>query len=253
MEVDFDCAEMLTAALEGQDAVICALGIGTDAFVHNQLIDAAVAAKVKRFIPSEFSLNIINTHTRRLPIFENKLKVMKHLEESALRSGITYTYVINSIFLEWGLDNNLILDMSQYKPTIFGSGDEPFSTTRMDTAAKAVVGVLDHYAKTENRAVYIHDAVVTQNKLLAIAKKYTPGNVWKPVYVDLAAMKVESDAKIKEGDCETSTLYSYILIALLHEGYGGWLKQTDNHLFGIQEMTEEEVEEVVRAYLRKNQ
>ncbi|KAH8746157.1 hypothetical protein F5882DRAFT_342250 [Hyaloscypha sp. PMI_1271] len=252
VEVDYESVEMLTAALEGQDAVICALGMGTDASVHNQLIDAAVAAKVKRFIPSEFGLDFLNLLTRQLPVYENKLKVLNHLEERTLRSGMTYTYVINSVFLDWGLQNNFILDLSQHKPTIFGSGDEAFSTTTMATAAKAVVGVLEHYDETKNRAIYVQDAVVTQNKLLAIAKKYLPGKVWEPVHVDLAEIKAESDAKFEQGTYDISTLYSYLFVAIFQENYGGRLERTDNDLFGLQEMTEEEIEEVVKAYLPKN-
>lgn len=243
---------MLTAALEGQDVVICALGIGTDASVHNQLIDAAVAAKVKRFIPSEFGLDSLNPLIRQLPVYENKLKVLNHLEERTLRSGMTYTYVINSVFLDWGLRNNFILDLSQCKPTIFGSGDEAFSTTTMATAAKAVVGVLEHYDETKNRAIYVQDAVVSQNMLLAIAKKYTPGKAWEPVHVDLAEMKADSDANINKGTYDLSTLYSYLFIALFAKGFGGRLERTDNKLFGIKEMTEDEIEEVVKAYLSQN-
>jgi hypothetical protein len=165
---------------------------------------------------------------------------------------MTYTHVINSLFLDWGLRNNFILDLSQHKPTIFGSGDEAFSTTTMATAAKAVVGVLEHYDETKNRAIYVQDAVVTQNKLLAIAKKYSPGKVWEPVHIDLAEMKADSDVKVDEGTYDICTLYSYLFVALFQEGYGGRFERTDNELFGIQEMTEEEIEEVVKAYLPKN-
>jgi len=249
VEVDYDSLEMLKAALEGQDAVICALGIGTDASVHKMLIDAAVAAKVKRFIPNEFGLDIMNPLVRQLPICENKLKITTHLEARALKSGMTYTYLINSVFLDWGLQHNFILDVSQSKPTIFGSGDETFGTTTMATAVKAVVRILQNYNETINRTVYIQEAVVSQNKLLAIAKRLRPGKVWEPVFVNLAEMKMEADSMVKKGAYDLSIWYSYLYIALFAAGYGGRMMQTDNALFGIKEMTEEEIEEVVRVNL----
>ncbi|KAH9206227.1 putative isoflavone reductase like protein P3 [Leptodontidium sp. 2 PMI_412] len=252
VEVDYDSLDMLRLALEGQDAVICALGMGTDASVHNQLIDASIAANIKRFIPSEFAFDVKNSLARRLPIFENKLKVMEHLEEKIRKSRMTYTYIINSAFLDWGLQHNFILDLSQCNPTIFGSGDEPFSTTTMATAAKAVVGVLKHYEETSNRAVYIQDAVVSQNMLLAIVKKHTPGKAWEPVHVDLAEMKAESDAAMQKGTYDLSTLYSYLFVALFAEGFGGLLEPTDNELLGIKEMTRDEIEDLVKAYLSLN-
>lgn len=241
--------QMLTASLEGQDAVVCTLGMGIDASIHNQLIDAALAANVKRFIPSEFAFDLLNPLTRALPVFENKLKVMNHLEERTWMSKMTYTYVFNSVFLDWSLERNFILDISQGKPTIFGTGDELFSATMMSTAAKAVVTSLKHYDETKNRAVYIQDAVLSQNKLLAIVKKLTPGRIWEPEHIGIEEMKADSDEKILKGAYGMSTLYSYLFVALLAEGYGGRLEKTDNELFGIQEMTEEEIEEVVKDHL----
>lgn len=240
---------MLTVALNGQDVLICALGMGTDASVQNNLIDAAVAANVKRFIPNEFALDTLNPLVRQLPVFKNKLDVMHYLERSALRSGMTYTYIINSVFLDWGLQSNFILDISQYKPTIYGSGDELFSTTTMATAAKAVVEVLKHYDQTRNRAVYIQDAVISQNKLLAIAKKHMPSKLWEPTWVDLGKVKAEADSNIVEETYDMSVLYSYLFVALFQKGYGGRLKRTDNDLFGIVEMTGREIEDAVRANL----
>jgi len=252
VEVDYNSLERLTVALKGQDAVICTFGMGTDASVHKQLIDAAIAANVKRFIPSEFSFDIMNRLVRQLPIFENKLKVICHLEERAWNSEMTYTYVINSAFLDWGFQHNFILDISQSKPTIFGSGDELFSTTTVSTAAKAVLGVLKNYEETKNRAVYIHDAVVSQNILLAIVKKYTPGKIWRPMHVNLGQLKDDSDSNLEKGTYDMSTLYSYLCVALFSNGYGGRLEQTDNELLGIKEMTQNEIEDVVKAHLRSN-
>jgi hypothetical protein len=252
VEVDYGSLEQLTVALEGQDAVICTFGMGTDASVHKQLIDAAVAAKVKRFIPSEFSFDVMNKLVRQLPVFENKLKVICHLEERTYDSEMTYTYVINSAFLDWGFQHNFILDLSQNKPTIFGSGDQLFSTTTVSTAAKAVLGVLKNYEKTKNRAVYIHDAVVSQNILLGIVKKHTPGKLWEPVHVDLRQLKVDSDSNLEKGTYDMSTLYSYLCVALFSSGYGGRLEKTDNDLLGIKEMTHSEIEDIVRAHLKSN-
>lgn len=242
---------MLTAALQGQDAVVNTLGMGIDASLHNLIIDAAIAASVKRFIPSEFAFDIMNPLAAELPVFENKLKVMKHLVERTWMSKMTYTYVVNSIFLDWSLEHRLILDISNRKPTIFGSGNELFSTSMTTTAAQTVVGILKHYEETKNRAVYIQDAVISQNKLLAIAKKHMPGGDWEPQYVDLEEVKAESDEKFAGGSYGVYTLYSYLFVALFKQGYGGRLEKTDNELFGIREMSEEEVEEVVKKHLPK--
>jgi hypothetical protein len=70
IEVDYDSVGNLRTALGGQDTVICTLGIGTDASVQDHLIDAAVAAKIKRFIPDGFSLDTQNPLVRQLFVFD---------------------------------------------------------------------------------------------------------------------------------------------------------------------------------------
>lgn len=57
-KVDYDDAESLRAALAGQDAVVSALATAAVAGPQQQkLADAAYAAGVRRFVPSEFGLN----------------------------------------------------------------------------------------------------------------------------------------------------------------------------------------------------
>jgi putative NADH-flavin reductase len=55
-KVDTTSTAALTEPLKGQDAVVSTVGTAA-ASVQKTLIDAAVAAHVKRFIPSEFGYN----------------------------------------------------------------------------------------------------------------------------------------------------------------------------------------------------
>ena len=114
-----------------------------------------------------------------------------------------------------------------------------------------MVGVLTHYDKSKNQAVYVRDAVISQNKILAIAKKYTPDKTWEPVYINLAEMNAESDAKVAKGIYDMPIFYSYLFVAIFEKGYGGRIGKPDNELFGINGMTEGEIEKVGRhTYLR---
>lgn len=56
---DLSSVESLTAAFAGQDAVVSAVStvFAVIPGAQNPMIDAAVAAGVKRFIPSEYGLN----------------------------------------------------------------------------------------------------------------------------------------------------------------------------------------------------
>ncbi|KAI4644929.1 hypothetical protein J4E93_005727 [Alternaria ventricosa] len=77
--------EELTEAFKGQDTVVVALSTspvtagGEDGLAF-RLIDAALAARVERFIPSEFGANNLNPRARALvPTYDLKGEMLKYL------------------------------------------------------------------------------------------------------------------------------------------------------------------------------
>jgi hypothetical protein len=82
----------LVEALKGQDAVISALGAAGLA-EEIKIIDAAVAAGVKRFVPSEYSCNSQNSKTTSLiPTFSLKVQINEHLKAQESK-GLTWTAI----------------------------------------------------------------------------------------------------------------------------------------------------------------
>ena len=79
---DLSSVDSATAASEDQDAVVSTVGT---AGLPGQsvLVDAAVAANVKRFLPSDFGSDIANPKAGILPIFKLKLATHKVLHEAA--------------------------------------------------------------------------------------------------------------------------------------------------------------------------
>jgi hypothetical protein len=108
--VEYSSVESLTAALKGQDAVVSTVGV--DGLLgQSVLFDAAVAAGVKRFLPSEFGSDLSNPKAARLPVFGYKVATREYIEEKVKAgAGITYTYVINAPFLDWGIEVGFLLD-----------------------------------------------------------------------------------------------------------------------------------------------
>ena len=64
--------------------------------IENQsiVIDAAIAAGVKRFLPSDFGSDYENSKTKLLPIFGQKVVIRNYLKEkAAVNPDFTYTFV----------------------------------------------------------------------------------------------------------------------------------------------------------------
>lgn len=246
VEVDYHSLASLTAALEGQDFVVSTL---TTLAVGDQLtlVDAAVAAGVKRFLPSEFGSNLDVPSVRALPVFADKVKVQDVIIEKAKTSPITYTFVYNSGFLDWGLQHDFLLQLSSPTPMIIDDGNSEFSTTTLSTVADAVVGIAAHLEETKNRTVYIDDAVVSQNKLLELARKALPTRTWEPAYVPLDQLTAKADERLAQGLYDLETFTPYLFRAVLDPRSEAKFKKTDNALLGLKGKTDDDIIAIMRG------
>ncbi|THV49085.1 hypothetical protein BGAL_0212g00110 [Botrytis galanthina] len=252
LPVDFDSTPSLTAALQSQkiDAVVSC--VGTEGHLGQKfIIDAAVAAGVTRFIPSDYGSDLSDPQTRALPVFGNKVATASHLEDVAAKSpSFTYTFIYNGVFLDWGLEHNFILDVTSGKPSIYNGGDKLFSTTTLETVAQAVVAVLSKLEETKNRAVYIEDVQISQNRLLSIAKKVAPEKKWEVVPVKTADIFKSSNEKLAKGEVTMEVMVGYLLVSVFEEGYPSRWEKPDNELLGLKGKTDAELEAIVKRYIK---
>jgi len=96
---DYPEAELLEA-FTGQDAVIST--IATSAAVQQKaIIDAAIKAGVKRFVPSEFGSDTRNKKAMAIlpQYFKGKLETVEYLKEKE-KEGLTWTAFVTGPFFE---------------------------------------------------------------------------------------------------------------------------------------------------------
>ncbi|KAL4781121.1 hypothetical protein BJX76DRAFT_24699 [Aspergillus varians] len=241
-KVNYDSVEQLTAALDGQDAVICTFAARA---IESQvpLIQAAVNARVKRFIPSEFTADIGNPKAARLPPYKGQIRIHALLQETAREMPeFSYTSIRNGVFLDWGLALGFQVDLRSEHPPFFDGGDRPFSTTTLATVAAAVVAVFDHLDETKNRALYVHDVVTTQRHLLTLARQIAPKRRWEPVQVSTEDMERVAREKHAKGQDGLEGSMGFFCRSVFAEGYGGEFQQVDNALLGLGCKTDADLE-----------
>lgn len=245
IRVDYTSVPDLTKALNNQDAVVSVL---TSSAVDTQvpLIEASIAAGVKRFIPSEFSGNIDNPKAFTLLVYKPNVEVHQLLKRlSSEHPLFTYTLIRNGPFLDWCLAKGLFVDFKAETTPYYDGGDRPFSTTTLATIARAVVGVLQHVDETKNRVVFVHDTVTTQKKIIDIAEKLAPGRKWTTVPVSTADLEAAAQANYAKGKVDLGSLMGMLIRVIFGEGYGGEFEEVDNELLGIPLKTDAELEELV--------
>lgn len=248
VEVDFVSIESLTAALKGVDAVVSTVA-GTAIDGQTVLIDAAVAAGVKRFIPSEYGSVTTNPQVKQIPVYTPMFNIKRYLSEKASSGKLTWTVLACGAFTEF-LFMAGILDFADRKAVLLDDGDNRFSTTSLPSIGKAIAGILRNVDATKNKVVKVSEAILTQNKLLKIAQKLEPDAKWE-------TSKVQSSTLLKEGlDGLGAGDFSYPVIlkiikstALGGDMYGSAYDETDNKLLGVKELTEEALTKLVAEKL----
>jgi len=251
VEVDFDSTQSLVSVLQGVEVLIsclATLAIGS----QNPLIDGAVAAGVKRFIPAEFGMDSQNPLCLKLPVCAPKVATQEFLQEKVKSTqAFSYTGIANGLFLDWGLKMGFIVNPATHTAVLYNGGDIPFSTTNLDDVARAILGIIKNQDSTANRILYIHSAVTTQNKLIQHAKD-TDGQEWKTNLMDTEMIRQESYAeleKVKGGNIQMA-MDGFCVCAMWTPGYGGdFSNHLDNELVGVGYLSEDEVKAVVASFL----
>lgn len=243
--VDYDSIDSLSSALKGQDAIISTLASPA---LSKQLllIEAAIKAGVKRFIPSEFGSNTLSHKARQLPVYADKIKVQDALQKEAYAGRLSYTIVVNGPFLDWGLKVGFIGNIKNKKIDLFDGGDRIFSTTSLPSIGKATAAVLQHLDETKNRAVYIHDTAITLKQLVAISKKAVGEDGWTTNNVSVDDMYNNAWAELKKPQPNpTVFVYGFLKAGIWGEGYGAHYQKNDNALLGLAQMSDAELQKLV--------
>ncbi len=245
-KVDYTSLYSLTAALRGQDALVSALA--THAVpTQRLLIDAAVAASVKRIIPSDFSCDTKNPLTRKLPTYATKVEIEEYLDQLAIKGSTSYTLVFTGPFLDLGLRRGLFLDYKGRKAEVYDGGDQLISTSRVATAGKAVRRILTHPRETSDRAIWVKDIDVSQNQLIKLAQSLTPGEEWEITQVSTEALEKQAWEKLKAGEVTAEVMDSFARRAIFAEGYGNKFAYDHNQVLGIKGLTGPDLEELPRS------
>lgn len=251
LEVDFNSTLSLAMALQGTEVVVsclATLAIGS----QTPLIDAAVAAGVKRFIPAQFGMDSRNHLCVVLPVCMPKVDTQRYLQEkSNSNPGFSYTGNANGLFLDWGLKVGFILNPESHTETLYNGGDVSFSTTTLADVAKAILGVIKNKDRTANPILYVHSVVTTQNKLIQYAKEKV-SKEWHMLIKDTEEMRRESLAELAKGTNVNinAAMHGFCICASWKSEYGcDFSSHLDNDLLGVQTMNEDDLRPLVESFL----
>ena len=146
----------------------------------------------------------------------------------------------------------LLHNHAQHVTVVFDGGDVPFSVTRVLTVGKAVVSVLQQPEATANRTIYVHDAIITQNQLIAIEEDLSDGQAFQRNLVDTNLLEIQAWQEYNNPASEPSFwIFSFINISIWSKEELCAFRSTDNDLLGISDLHGTELEEALREEIVK--
>jgi nucleoside-diphosphate-sugar epimerase len=150
-------ARILDDAARGVEVVVSTLNGGPDVIVdgQTQLLRASERQGVKRFVPSDYSLDYFALGEGDNVFLDLRRRFARVLEGSAVAA----THVLIGAFAEVQLSPSMgIFDFRRGVATPWGTGDEPVDVTTLDDAARVVAAVaLDERA--QRRVAYAGDVI----------------------------------------------------------------------------------------------
>ncbi|KAH6847551.1 hypothetical protein B0I37DRAFT_431172 [Chaetomium sp. MPI-CAGE-AT-0009] len=182
LTADYNSLDSLKTAFTGQDAVVSA--VGTQAVgAQKTVVDAAVAAGVRRFVPSEFGIHTRVVRDRPIGrILAGKIGVVDYLEGLGLEHS--------------GLGTVNIKDKTA---TVIDSGDEKWYASTLAQIGRVVAGILKHPDETANKYIATASFNLSQNELIALVEELT-GSKLPVTKIKSADLQQTGETKLAAGD-----------------------------------------------------
>lgn len=206
----------LLEAFKGQDAVISTISGGGLA-LQKLIVDAAIAAGVKVFFPSEYGVDTsIRSSSEVIPLLATKIETLDYLKLH--QDKISWTALITGSVFDWGLDRPSFggWNLPARTVTIYDGGNIPYEATNLGQIGKAIAASLRNPELTKNQYVYVNSFTVTQNEVLRALEKAT-GESFTVSQSSVEQLRDDGARKLKDGQ----PLGMLALVASAFYGKGG--------------------------------
>ena len=171
-QVSFDDAAGLSEAVAGSSCVVSALSGLQEVIVvaQTQLFRAAEAARVPRFIPSDFSCDLT-----RVPRGENRnFDLRRAFHREIATSSVRATSILNGAFadmLTW--KRSPLYDFARHRVMYWGSPDQSLDFTTMDDVADfTAAAVMDpsspRFLRISGNSVSARDLATTASEVFGV-------------------------------------------------------------------------------------
>lgn len=256
IKVDLTNESALTTAFKDQDVVVSALP--NPRLASDKIwINAAIAAGVKRIVPSEYSTNMDNKLAQKLPIITDKVEIRKYIEELGSSGKIEWSSVNNGpFFVPWIWLSGWMGPNPKTKTATYHDGGYAFvGTSTLDRIGEGVAASLtaENAAKTKNKTSYVYSTALSERKVTEIVSKLLDGVSFEEKNLNIEQLTKDAFAAHEKDPKNDDHLHNFYIPFCFGEGYGGDFRDiSSNKELGLKEMSEDEVEGFFKKALQGN-
>ncbi|KAF2845163.1 NAD(P)-binding protein [Plenodomus tracheiphilus IPT5] len=263
MQVDYSDHKTLVTHLQGQDAVIVFTSfVPGDELDRKQiaLVNAAIDAGVKYFIPSEWApdtAGIMGSSSRgpgpTLPtdvVLAPKRVVHNYLLCRAAEGKIRFTVIYPGVLFEQGFENGIFgFDFATRTARLADNGIHAFPATTLTTASQVIISLFTTPSLISSRFYHVADGVLTQQDIFHVVEKESR-SPWTRTSYSVRDVRNDAIANIRNG-IYGPTEYMNSLMTPFFGGLQAW-NHLDNETLNVRNGEvdlRDEVTKLVRAKL----
>ncbi|KAK1634261.1 hypothetical protein BDP81DRAFT_462736 [Colletotrichum phormii] len=225
--VDFASPDAIKDALQGHQAFVDCTLVHDD--TPTRLIDAAAAAGVYRYIPSDFSLDFNNRNVHSVPVFFKKDMNDKHLLKKCEETGMTWSVICNGAFLDWNLRTGFMnIDIYNKKVDYINEGGNVHVWTTLESTGKA-----------------------SQKQMVDLCKEALGSDGWTESRSNMDQVFAGALKEFQAGNYSMNVFGDMIRYANSRPDFSCPWPRDDNPILGVQEMSDDEVKSLIKSIARE--
>jgi hypothetical protein len=247
----YDDHEKLVTALQGHDLLVSAIAGAVAGVVDVLLVEAAVVAGVKRFMPSEYTVDVLHPHSvafARSTILAAKIASANKMKLLAKAGKIEYTTFVTGPFLDFWLSQTVegIVDLSNNTVMLYDGGEKQVTGSTIDFVSLCVCAVITMpQDSTRNQRIRVAETQFNGKELLKTLKEVT-SKKWTGIYKTTDALVSESWEACKKGDMRG--YYVGQILKLAFDGEGSCYFE-EGAAFGEKNLKRLSLQDIVRHSL----
>ncbi|KAJ2635300.1 hypothetical protein GGF40_003692 [Coemansia sp. RSA 1286] len=212
-------------AFDGIEVVVSAVGVSA-VMTQIEMIDGAIAAGVKWFLPSEFGVS--HYTSKYLPFkgpLDHMVDVQQYLEQKAKPKGLAYTIVYTGLAMDYLNPQSIGLIVCKREAVLVGRGGSKVSFTTLADTNRLLIDILSRPTEMQNRVIRYAGSTTNMRELVKLVTGNDRGENVKILSVDEAKARL-CELALKK-DVMAFFMYCRILI---EEGLAQIDRNPDEHL-----------------------